>query len=263
MTASFLATELKNSDPDRYLLSLFAPAEARAPLWALFLLKHEIARTRSMVSNTQLGLIRLQWWRDEIAKIYQGGSGGEIPILSTLAPVIRERGLPQELFDTLIFAHEFDLEDVPPENFDGLKNYADFTTTPLNKLALKIIGETASEDEIQAISMNLGLLEVLRAVPLRLSERRFYLPRLWLSEKNLTPARVMDFDHKQDVIALVQRACEHVTPYRKPKSRFLDHIQRLTFIHLKKMKKLGFDVFDPRMKTPPYFLALRLALSLR
>ncbi len=263
MEASFLATDLKKTDPDRYLLSLFAPPSARAPLWALFLLKHEIARTRSMVSNTQLGLIRLQWWRDEIAKIYQGGSGGEIPILSTLAPVIREKALPQDLFETLIFAHEFDLEDVPPENFDGLKNYADFTTTPLNTLALKIIGETASEEEIRHISMNLGLLEVLRAVPLRLSERRFYLPRVWLSDKNLTPERLMDFDHKQDVIGFVQHASELIAPYRKPESRFLAQTQRLTFIYLDRMKKLEFDVFGAKNQTPPNFLALRLALRLR
>ena len=263
MQASFLATELKNSDPDRYLLSLFAPLSVRPALWALFLLKHEIARTRSMVSNTQLGLIRLQWWRDEIANIYQGGVGGEIPILSTLAPVIRKKGLPQELFDTLIFAHEFDLEDSTPENFDGLKNYADFTTTPLNKLALKIIGEEAGEDEIRAISTNLGLCEVLRNVPLRLAERRFYLPRAWLAEDGLTPERIMDFNHKQDVIGFVERAVTMIEPYRKPESRFLERTQRLTFIYLDKIRKLNFDVFDAKIQAPPPFLALRIALGIR
>ncbi len=263
MKASFLAADLKKADPDRYLLSLFAPLAARPALWALFLLKHEIARTRGVVSNTQLGLIRLQWWRDEIGKIYAGGSGGEIPILSTLAPVIRERGLKQELFDTLIFAHEFDLEDVPPENFDGLKNYADFTTTPLNKLVLKMIGEEAPEEEIRHISMNLGLLEVLRDVPLRLSERRFYLPRAWLAEENLTPERVMDFNHKQDVITLVERAVTTIEPYRKPKSPFLERTQRMTFIYLDKIRKLNFNVFDAKMQAPPPFIALRIALNLR
>ncbi|HEU4837972.1 MAG TPA: squalene/phytoene synthase family protein [Micavibrio sp.] len=263
MDASFLAADLKKADPDRHLLSLFTPRRSRAPLWALFLLKHEIARTRSMVSNTQLGLIRLQWWRDEIARLYRGGDGGEIPILSTLAPAIRERELPQDLFETLIFAHEFDLEDVPPENFDGLKNYADFTTTPLNKLALKILGEEAPEEEIRTISMNLGLSEILRSVPLRLSERRFYLPRQWLDEKDLTPECVIDFNYKQELVQCIERAISSIAPYRKPKSRFLALTQRLTFIYLDKIKKCGFDVFDSKMRTPPAFLALRLALSLR
>lgn len=263
MDASFLAADLKKADPDRHLLSLFAPRVSRAPLVALFLLKHEIARTRSMVSNTQLGLIRLQWWRDEIARLYRDGDGGEIPILSTLAPAIRERGLPQDLFETLIFAHEFDLEDVPPENFDGLKNYADFTTTPLNKLALKIIGEEAPEEEIRTISTNLGLLEVLRSVPLRLSERRFYLPGQWLDEKGLTISRVMDFNHKQELVEFVERAISAIASYRKPESRFLALTQRLTFIYLDKIKKYGFNAFDEKMRTPPAFLALRLALGLR
>lgn len=262
MEASFLATDLKKADPDRYLLSLFAPRGSRVPLWALFLFKHEIARTRSVVSNTQLGQIRLQWWRDEIAKLYQGGGGGEVPILSTLAPAIRERALPQDLFETLIFAHEFDLEDVPPENFEGLKNYADFTTAPLNKLALKILGEEAAEDEIRTISMNLGLLDVLRSVPLHLSERRFYLPTQWLADKNLTVARVIDFNHKQDVIELIECVASSIAPYRKPKSRFLSLVQRLTFIYLDKLKKQEFDVFSARNRVAPPFLALRLALGL-
>ena len=263
MEASFLAAELKKADPDRYLLSLFAPRASRAPLWALFLLKHEIARTRSMVSNTQLGLIRLQWWRDEIAKIYQGGSGGEIPILSTLAPVIREKGLPQDLFEALIYAHEFDLEDVTPENFDGLKNYADFTTTPLNKLALKILGEVVPEEEIRTISMNLGLLEVLRDVPLHLSQRRFYLPKQWLDEKGLTIAQVIDFNYKQELVEFIERVILSIVPYRKPESLLLALTQRLTFIYLDKMRKQGFDVFNGKMQTPPALLALRLALGLR
>lgn len=263
MTASFLAAELKKCDPDRYLLSLFAPLAARPALWALFLLKHEIARTRAMVSNTQLGLIRLQWWRDEIAKIYQGGGGGEIPILSTIAPAIRERGLPQDLFDTLIFAHEFDLEDMAPENFDGLRHYADFTTTPLNKLALKIIGEAASDEEIRHISMNQGLLGILRNVPLHLSERRCYLPRALLGEKNLTPERVMDFNHKQDVIGIVEHIASAIAPFRKPESRWLALLQRSTSMRLNKIRKLHFDVFDAKMQTPPAFVALRLALGLR
>ncbi len=260
MDASFLATDLKKADPDRYLLSLFAPRPARQSLWALFLFNHEIAKTRSMVTDTNLGLIRLQWWRDEIAKICRGGTGGQIPVLSTLAPAIHTHNLPQEWFDALIYAREFDLEDVTPETWDGVRNYADFISTPLSRLALKIIGENASDEEIRHISTNFGLLEVLRSVPLLLGERRFYLPQGWLHEKNLTVQNIIDFNRKAEIIDIVERGYSLITPYRKPESRFMALTQRMTFIWLDKLKKSGFDVFSAKMQVEPAFFALRLSL---
>ncbi|PZQ44035.1 MAG: phytoene/squalene synthetase, partial [Micavibrio aeruginosavorus] len=176
MDAPFLAADLKKADPDRYLLSLFAPRAVRPELWALFSFNAELVKTRSMVSNTQLGLIRLQWWRDEINKIYDGGDGGQIPQLSTLAPLIHRGDLPHEWFEALLYAREFDLEDVAPASAEGLKNYCDFTTTPLNQLMLKIVKEEALIDEIRQISTNFGLCETMRRVPLLLSQRRNLLP---------------------------------------------------------------------------------------
>lgn len=261
MDASFLAADLKKADPDRYLLSLFAPAAARPALWALFSFNHEIAKTRSMVTDTNLGLIRLQWWRDEIAKICHGGNGGQIPILSTLAPAIHAHTLPQDWFDALIYAREFDLEDVTPETWDGLRNYADFVSTPLSRLALKIIGETATDEEIRHISTNFGLLEAIRGVPLLLTERRFYLPQDWIREKNLTVQNVIDSNCKAEIVDLLKRAHSLISPYRKPESRFLALTQRMVSIWLDKIEKLDFDVFRPEMQVEPPFFALRLALS--
>jgi NADH dehydrogenase [ubiquinone] 1 alpha subcomplex assembly factor 6 len=263
MDAAFLAADLRRADPDRHLLSLFYPAPVRMPLQALFLLNHEIARTRSMVTDTNLGLIRLQWWRDEIAKIYAGKDSGQIPVLSTLAPAIGQGKLPFELFETLLFAREFDLEDVAPATFDGLRNYADFTTTPLNQLALKIVGEDAPIDEIRHISTNFGLFEVMRSVPYMLSQARCYLPQDHLTAKNLTPRKIIDFNHQKEISDIVKEISALIAPYRKPISRLLDRHQRMMLIYLKNLAKNKFDVFSADFQVPPPLLALRLALGLR
>ena len=264
MTLPFLASDLRAKDPDRYLLSLFAPASVRPALWALFLFHHELARTRSLVSDTNLGLIRLQWWRDEIAKIYQGGDGGKVPILSTLATAIHAQaypqGLLQEWFDTLLYAREFDLEDVAPETFDGLRNYADFTTSPLSRLALKIIGESASEDEIRQISTNFGVFEAMRSVPYMLAERRCLLPRDFLSVQNLSPEKIIDYNHKAEILHVLELMYPFFDSYRKCDSAFLSRMQKMTFIYLDQLKKSGFDVFSLKMRTQPPFLALRLMM---
>src|SRR5688572_600358 len=135
---SYCGQHVRGNDPDRFLLSMFAPPERREALWALFAFNHEIAKTREVVSETQLGLIRLQWWRDAITKIYEGGDVPEHEILKVLAPAILEHNLSRDHFNTLVYAREFDLENVCPANMDGLLSYADFTSTPLMNLALKI-----------------------------------------------------------------------------------------------------------------------------
>ncbi len=258
--ARFLAADLQKADPDRFLLSLFAPADKRTAVQALFLVNHEIAKTRSVVSDTRLGQIRLQWWRDRISEIYAGKDGGQIPVLSILAPVIHEKGLPQDLFDQLTYAREFDLEDVPPASIDGLKKYAAFTTAPLNALALKILGENADEDEIGGISTNFGVYESLRAVPHMLSQGRVMLPDDLLRVKNLSAQKILDFNHKKEIVEIIGSISNAISPYRNPKTRFLKLQERMAWIYLNRLKKNNFDLFLPKMQINPAFLELRLAL---
>lgn len=265
MDTSFLAADLKRADPDRYLLSLYCPRSVRPLLWALFLFNHEITRTREMVTDTNLGLIRLQWWRDEIGKIYAGGDGGQIPILSTLAPAIHQQGIPQELFDTLIYGHEFDLEDVAPATFDGLAHYVDFTTTPLTKIALRLLGEEESEEDIHRISMFYGLIQLMRSIPKHLSQRRCYIPEDWLTEQGLSAQRVIDFNHKNDVLKVLHLNQSLFESYRKPgfqpNSAFLARMERMVSIQLNYLKKMDFDVFSSKARISPPFLAFRLLFA--
>lgn len=260
MDTAFLGAELRAKDPDRFLLSLFMPRRHRAAIQALFLLRHEISRTRDMVTDTNLGLIRLQWWRDEIARIYDGRGCGEIPVLSTLAPVIQVRDIPQDWFNTLIYAHEFDLEDVAPETIDGLWKYVDFTATPVTQIAMKILGEAADPVQIQKISQNSAILEIIRSVPLMLSHHRCFLPRDMLAAKNLSPQKIMDFNHKDKILEIVKTIALSVRPYRKPKTRYLKYLQRMNDIHLKKLRKNNFDVFLSTMQMQPAFMAVRMSL---
>lgn len=55
------------NDKDRFLASLFAPAEQRVFLLALYAFDIEIARVRSLVHEPLAGNIRLQWWHEAMA----------------------------------------------------------------------------------------------------------------------------------------------------------------------------------------------------
>ena len=173
---TYCGQAVRDYDCDRFLLSLTAPPALRGALWALFAFNHEIARTREVVTETQLGLIRLQWWRDNIDAIYKGGEPFGNPALGDLAAAIRAYDLPQADFEALLYAREFDLEGVTPSGMTGLENYADFTTTPLHRMALKVLNQTVEERMLRDLSAGYAMIGILRAIPFYEAQGRQYLP---------------------------------------------------------------------------------------
>lgn len=167
---------VRDYDRDRFLLSLTAPPALRGALWALFAFNYEISRTREVVTETQLGLIRLQWWRDNIDAIYKGGEPFGNPALGDLAAAIHAHDLLQVDFEALLYAREFDLEGVIPSGMAGLENYADFTTTPLHRMASKILGQTTAENILRDVSAGYALTGLLRAIPFHEAQGRRYMP---------------------------------------------------------------------------------------
>ncbi len=63
------------ADRDRFLASLFAPAEHRGALHALYAFNVEIARVREVAREPLPGEIRLQWW-SEVVDGERGRGGG-------------------------------------------------------------------------------------------------------------------------------------------------------------------------------------------
>jgi phytoene synthase len=68
---SFAACEalVRDADYDRYLSALFAPAEHRRHLFALYAFNYEVAKTAENVTQPIMGQMRLQWWCDALDDI--------------------------------------------------------------------------------------------------------------------------------------------------------------------------------------------------
>ena len=173
---SYCGDFVRQSDPDRFLLSMFAPADRREALWALFAFQGEIAKTRDVVSDSTLGRMRLQWWRDELEKIYAGHEAPAHEVLAPLAAAIRVHDLPLADFEMLLEAREFDLGDELPGNVEGFLNYADLTTTPLMRMAVQIEGCDPALEPVQAVAMNYALAGLLRVIPHWAGHGRCVLP---------------------------------------------------------------------------------------
>ncbi len=241
---------VRQHDHDRFLASLFVAADRRPALWALYAFNYEIARTREVVSDTTMGLIRLQWWHDAFAGIYAGREAAPHEILRDLAAAIGRHSLPQQAFENLLYAREFDLEDTPPENLQGLEHYADFTATPLLTLAAAIAGDKAQD--VAPVAKAYALAGILRAVPFHASQRRCYLP--------MDPEALYAGDTaqlKETVKAVAERAAILLAQAR-PQGRMARVVAAQARMRLKQLERLDFNILDTQIGGLPPFYALRL-----
>lgn len=255
---SYCGQVVKEQDPDRFLISMFMPGETREALWALFAFNYEIAKTREVVTETQLGLIRLQWWREAIEEIYKGGEIKEHEVLMALAKAIEQYDLPQEPFENLIYAREFDLEDVLPGNLDGLLNYAHFTTTPLLQLALKVLGSGAEAELLQPVAVNYALSGLLRAVLFHAKQRRCYLPQDLMDTNKVKVSQLYELKPQEGLVEVIRSVSDEIVPNIQTEHKFLALSQKLAEMYAGQLKKIQHDIFDPKALISPPFKEFRL-----
>lgn len=74
-----ILVDLRDTDRDRYLACLLAPADKQRSLAALYAFNAEIARIRDLVHEPIPGEIRMQWWRDLIGNDAASGEGIRSP----------------------------------------------------------------------------------------------------------------------------------------------------------------------------------------
>ena len=259
---SYCGELVRKHDPDRFLLAMFEPADKREALFSLYAFNYEIAKTRETVTETQLGLIRLQWWRDALGGYYERGNVLKHHVVEPLCDAIRTYNLPRELFDNLVYAREFDLEDRLPANLDGMVKYATYTNAPLLQLAMKVLGEPASEADIDAAAAAYGLTGLLRAVTTHLRQHRCYLPEdlIYKNEMSLDDLYVNSVIEKLPpvvgaVVHEAQRQADKVSA-EAPKS--LRRLVKLARMYQSQITHVRGDLIAPALGVPPLLRELRL-----
>ena len=149
-------------DYDRYFASIFAPRDVRSDLMALYAFNLEIASTNELVSEALLGQMRLEWWRDAVAAIYEGRTIQHV-VVAELNEVVRRHDLPQAEMDGLIAARSRDLDESPMETVAAVEDYARGSAGVLAGLAYRICCGSVPPPEIWAAGTAWGLAGLLRA----------------------------------------------------------------------------------------------------
>jgi len=172
---AYCAELVRTADRDRFIASLFAPAQHRGALHALYAFSAEVTRVRDAAHTALPGEIRLQWWSEVIS----GDRADEAranPVAAALLSTIESHGLPQAKLLDLIEAHRFDLYDDPIARVADLEEYARRTSSALFSLAAQILADTDAEIYCLPAGIAYGVTGLLRAFPQHVARRQLYVP---------------------------------------------------------------------------------------
>lgn len=256
MSLTYCGNLVRQQDPDRFLLSLFTSLRVRPALWALYAFNYEIAKTRELVTETTTGLIRLTWWREALAEIYNGAPVRQHAVVMALADAIRAYNLPQDKFEMMIYAREFDVEDRTPATLEGLFHYADYTTSPLTELSLMVLGQEVRG--AREASIRYAVTGLLRAMPFMTQQRRCYLPDDVMAAHGMSAQKLFDFNERDKLPDIVRDIIHALPAMSESSSKHLRMMHKMTALYLAQIERAGFDMFDPSMAVPPRLMGLRL-----
>jgi phytoene synthase len=264
-----LADLIRRHDRDRFLTTLFVPANRRSAVLALYAFNYEIAKTRDVVSEPLLGRIRLQWWREAIAEAYGGAAVRTHEVMTPLAAVIREQGLSREHFDAMIDARDLDLSDEPPSTLAALEDYAAATSGRLQQLVLEALGvrDDLSAKAASAVGIGYALVGLIRAIPYQAQGRRHPVPVEIAREVGLEVETLFKAEPSLGLIAAVERlaraAREQLARARaiRPAKAALPALlpARIAGGYLRDIEFVRGNVFDPRLAARASRTAWRLA----
>jgi len=197
---------VRSTDRDRFLSALFAPAEHRSALHALYAFNIEVARVRALVREPLAGEIRLQWWREALA----GERPAEVrahPVAAALTEVIARYELPLHRFEELIEARRLDLGGELLGSLDQLELYARHTRSNLIELAARVLGASAAGFAAPAgISMTVTTL--LRRFAADAARGRLFVPADMLVHHAVVPQDILAGRSSDGLIAALARLRE-------------------------------------------------------
>src|SRR5689334_19205998 len=175
----YCAAQVREFDRDRYLAALFAPADKRNALFALYAFNIEMSRVRDLARGPMPGEIRLQWWREVISGERDGEAGAN-PVAAALRQVLANYRVPAEKLADLVEARRFDVYDDPMTSFAAFQSYASRCIGPIFELSGHILcGEP--QPALAALALDAAqaqlIADVLALLPRHAAHRQLYIPQ--------------------------------------------------------------------------------------
>ncbi len=269
---TYCAKQVKKHDYDRFLISLFAPADVREDLFSLYAFNHEVAKIRETVSEPMLGEIRLQWWREAIDGI-ESATPRDHEVVKPLNDTFHKHSLTKDMFYKVIDARTADIYDENPATIADFERYLGDTSGNLMRIAAWILGER--DEHVLSITYDLGLvwglIGTLRTIRYHISLNKLSLPQDLLDEYGVSKRDLFSMEESDGLRALVGALCinaerylEHISGEKRHLGKEVRSIFLLTALgrsYLNMFKKAGYNPFKINEKASTFQRQCRLFYS--
>ncbi|MBD3677152.1 MAG: squalene/phytoene synthase family protein [Rhodobacteraceae bacterium] len=163
MSIQACAELVQRGDPDRFLAAMAVPVAARAVLFPIYAFNLEVARAPWVTQEPMIAEMRLQWWRDALEEIAQGGPVRRHEVATPLAEVLDAEGAG--LLDALVEARRWDIAREPFAGVPALEAYLEATSGHLAWAAARALGAAEGEAAFRDMAYAAGLANWLLAAP--------------------------------------------------------------------------------------------------
>jgi 15-cis-phytoene synthase len=268
---AYLTALVRADDRPRYYATLFAPAGARADLFAVYGFAAEIARVPDQVTEPGLGEIRLEWWRAGLKAAVDERGRGESPAIRAAAQIIARHSLPIGAFLGLADARSAELYSDPPPTMSDLMELLGKTDSVLFELSARVLG-VSDADVIEAArhaGIAYGLATRLASLAHDRSRGRTFFTHDLLAMEELDASAVFAPEPSQALrnvaAAFVQLARHHLRAARDQASK-LPRAARPAFLPLaivdpllNRVEELGAKLFSERVELSDFSVLRRMA----
>ena len=138
MSFEACAALVEKADPLRFRVAMAAPVPARRILFPLYAFNVEVARAPWVTQEAMIAEMRLQWWRDALEEIGQGGNVRGHEVVDGLAQILDAEGAA--CLDGLVAARRWDIYKDAFEDAAHFDDYIDATSGHLMWTAARLLG---------------------------------------------------------------------------------------------------------------------------
>ena len=233
MISTEMHMRLRAVDPDRYRSALLADTDMGDRLRVIYAFHSELAKIPELVSETMIGDIRYQWWRDVIEEIYSGGKVRSHEVATPLMTVLRETQVPRFWVDRLINGRARDLDPTPFANMVAARDYARQTSGVLAQIAAYVIDPDFDSEAASLAGQAWGMTGLARAY-------RYYHAGMLsqLSFEDILAATMTDYEQAKAATGIIPSSAMPALAYVATVPKFI--------------KRLGAKGFDAKTQEISY-----------
>lgn len=271
---SYCMDLVKRCDYENFLCTLLLPGTLRGKAFVLRAFQVELAQVKEVVTEKNLGLIRMQFWTDAINQVYKKDDIPPSKVLTELNKLILQDNLQKRWFTRILEARRDQLlSDLPHPSLQHLEDSSEHTHSSLYYLLLQAAGvsDLNADHTASHLGRAQGLALLCRSIPHHASKGVVYLPQDLMIKHKVSQDDIIRNKNPPNVIEVVFEIASQANIHL---STALSHwgtlptIARLIFLsatptkrYLRKLQKCAFNAHHPLLRNKDSLLPFNLVIN--